>query len=49
MKHEVLEYLVSLIEQKYGALNNDCGCYVNGRWLSVEAIVNLIDQADSES
>ena len=46
MKHEVLEYLLKLIRRKYGDLSNDSGCYINGRWLSVEAIVNLIDEAD---
>lgn len=48
MKNEVLNRLLKLIERKYGALNNDSGCYVNGRWLSVEAIVTLIDKVDRE-
>lgn len=40
--------LKQLIERKYGALDNICGCNVNGQWLSVAAIVELIDQAVKE-
>ena len=50
MKWEVLEYLKELIEEKYGSLDNECGCNirVGGGWLSVAAIVELIDRADEE-
>ena len=48
MKHEVLEYLKTLIERKYGTLDDSRGAYLNGQWLSVEAIVELIDRADEE-
>lgn len=48
MNHNVLDYLKKLIEQKYGTLDDERGCYVNGQWLSVADIVNLIDEADEE-
>ena len=52
MKWEVLEYLNELIEKKYGSLDNESGCYSysgdGGDWLSVAAIVELIDRADEE-
>ena len=32
------------IEAKYGDLENELGCYVNGEWLSVKDIVELIDE-----
>ena len=34
------------IEEKYGDLNDESGCYVNEEWLSVSAIVDLIDECD---
>lgn len=37
-----------LIKRKYGDLDNMRGCIVNGHWLSVAAIVELIDQAAKE-
>ena len=40
--------LKQLIANKYGDLDNICGCNVNGQWLSVAAIVELIDQAAKE-
>lgn len=48
MKNKALEYLKSLIEQKYGDLDNDRGCYVEGCWLSVKAVVELIERAEKE-
>lgn len=48
MRHEVLEHLKGLIERKYGSLDDSRGAYLNGHWLSVEAIVSLIDQADED-
>ena len=48
MENEALEILKELLEDKYGDLNNDCGCYVGGQWLSVKRIVDLINQADEE-
>ena len=40
--------LKQLIANKYGDLDNICGCNVNGQWLSVAAIVELIDRAAKE-
>lgn len=34
------------IEEKYGSLEDESGGYVNGEWLSVRDIVNLIDECD---
>ena len=48
MNHKALEYLKELIENKYGTLDDERGAYLNGKWLSVEAIVRLIDKADEE-
>ena len=31
------------IEMKYGDLQNPCGAYVNGQWLSIEKIIEIID------
>lgn len=47
---EVIEpnKLKKLIERKYGALDNTRGCNINGQWLSVAAIVELIEQAAKE-
>lgn len=40
--------LLQVIENKYGDLTNDRGCYVytgNGdRWLSIESIVEIINE-----
>lgn len=46
MNNEVLEYLKRLIENKYGSLDNERGCYADGQWLSIKNIVKLIDRAD---
>lgn len=48
MKNEVLAYLLELIEKKYGTLDDERGAYLNGKWLSIEAIVQLIKKADEE-
>lgn len=44
----VPDKLKKLLERKYGDLDNPCGCNVNGQWLSVAAIVELIEQAVKE-
>ena len=36
------------IEQKYGSLDSEIGCLVNGEWLSVQEIVDLIDECDRD-
>lgn len=48
MENEALKKLKELLERKYGSLNDSRGCYVNGAWLSVEAIVKLIDRVGEE-
>lgn len=45
---DALDRLKRLLEKRYGNLDNECGCYVNGQWLSVADIVSLIDEADEE-
>ena len=51
---EALEYLKELLEKKYGDLNDNGGCYARNddtgenEWLSVKAIVDLIDRAAEE-
>lgn len=49
MNYEVLELLKILLERRYGSLEDDRGCYVNGKWLSVSAIVELIDRVDENA
>ena len=53
MRHESLEYLLELLERKYGDLEDNCGCYLRNEygeaeWFSVAEIVRLINQADEE-
>jgi len=36
--------LKKLIERKYGDLDNTRGCNINGQWLSIASIVELIEQ-----
>lgn len=54
MKYKVLEYLKGLLEKKYNNLDDDSGCNIFNsdineyEWLSVKAIIKLIDQTDEE-
>ena len=48
MRNGVLAYLKELIDKKYGTLDDERGAYLNGKWLSVAAIVQLINKADEE-
>lgn len=48
MKNEALEKLKELLERRYGDLNDPRGCYVNGSWLSLERIMELINRVDEE-
>ena len=34
--------LLELIRGRYGDLDNECGCYCNGEWLSICDIVGMI-------
>ena len=36
------------IEEKYGSLDDESGCYINGEWLSVKDIVDLIDECNDD-
>lgn len=49
MKNEVLKRLKELMEKKYGDIDDDRGCYVNGRWLSLAAIYTMMLQVDDEN
>lgn len=40
------EELLEALKKKYGDLNNDRGCYVNGRWLSIYDIVKIIEELE---
>ncbi len=46
MSNKALETLKEMLERRYGDLKNPQGCYVNGAWLSVAAIAELIDRVD---
>jgi hypothetical protein len=51
-KNETLQELLNMLEQKYGNLHDDDGCYVvdsNGEyvWLSVAEIVDTILELDA--
>lgn len=41
IKHAVLND----IEELYGDLNNECGCYINNAWLSVFNITQIINNS----
>ena len=49
MKNATLQDLLDLLERRYGSLEDGRGCYVNGAWLSVTAIVELIERVDEKS
>lgn len=36
--------LFKILEQKYGDLENDRGCYTNNRWLSIVRIIECINE-----
>lgn len=53
MKHEVLEYLLELLEKKYSDLEDNTGFYLGNEygeaeWFSLAEIVRLIETADEE-
>jgi hypothetical protein len=47
-KDGVFYTILSALEEKYGDLSDDGGCYVNGKWLSVNEIVELILQINDD-
>lgn len=42
------EELLNMIEEKYGDLNNDRGCFCNGTWLSIYQIIEIINSFTNE-
>lgn len=40
------EELKEKIENKYGSLDDECGCYIGNTWLSVKDVVELVDECD---
>lgn len=48
MKNVALQNLVDLLERKYSSLEDGRGCYVNGAWLSVSSIVEIIERVDEK-
>lgn len=46
MNNEVLKQLKELLKARYGSLEDDRGCIVNGSWLSVVTVVEMIDRVD---
>lgn len=48
MKSEGLEYLMEMLENIYGDLDDDCGCYIDREWMSPKRIKDLILKADEE-
>lgn len=49
MRNPILDYLLDELEQEFGDLDNEGGCYLNnGRWLSISNIVQLIERVDED-
>lgn len=48
MKSEGLEYLLEMLENIYGDMDDDCGCYIDREWMSPKRIKDLIMKADDE-
>lgn len=49
MKNAALQDLLDLLERKYGDLEDGRGFYVDGAWLSVTSILELIECVDEKS
>lgn len=53
MKNPILQDVLEKIEQVYGNIDDEMGCYVytdNGhQWLSIKNIVELINEVDKEN
>ena len=53
IRNEAIEYFLELLEEKYGDLTDDCGCYVStghgNEWMSILQIAKLAKQADMEA
>lgn len=44
-----VDKLKEKIEDKYGDLDDELGCYVNHNWLSVKDVVDLIDDCGDDA
>lgn len=44
-----VDKLKEKIEDKYGDLDDEIGCYVNHNWLSVKDVVDLIDECGDDA
>lgn len=42
------EELLNELKRKYGDLDNDSGCYVNGKWLSIYQVVEIIEECQEQ-
>ncbi len=48
MNNPILKELLDKLEQVYGDLDDDRGCYLDRKWLSVKNIVELIEEVDAD-
>ena len=44
-----VDKLKEKIEDKYGDLDDEMGCYINHNWLSVKDVVDLIDDCGDDA
>lgn len=44
-----VDKLKEKIEDKYGDLDDEIGCYINNNWLSVKDVVDLVDECDDDA
>ena len=45
-KNDVLKQVYDAIKEKYGTTANAKGCYINGVWLSINDIVEILYEVD---
>ena len=49
MYHNILNRVLEALKEKYGDLDDDCGCYKdNGQWFSIARVVEIIKEVDEE-
>ena len=48
MKDEMLNKLIERLEERYGDLQDNGGCFVEGEWLSLKQIYDIIDELDND-
>ena len=44
-----VDKMAEKIENKYGDLDDEIGCYINNNWLSVKDVVDLVDECDDDA